>query len=240
MISAPLHLAGERLALDPAGALFWPAQQLLVLSDLHLEKGSHFAARGQLVPPYDTRETLARLAALLRRYSPAHLVFLGDSFHDAAGAARLHATDRATLLHLLAGRRVSWVLGNHDPLPPEALPGEAVEELSLGPLLFRHEGQPGARPGEVSGHFHPRAAMPTRCGPVERPCFLADARRLLMPAFGAYTGGLSITAPPVAALFPRGGRAFLLGKERLFSFAVGPMKHLAALSRTRPEPTSVP
>ncbi|MFC7609910.1 ligase-associated DNA damage response endonuclease PdeM [Teichococcus aestuarii] len=240
MISAPLHLAGERLALDPAGALFWPAQQLLVLSDLHLEKGSHFAARGQLVPPYDTRETLARLAALLRRYSPAHLVFLGDSFHDAAGAARLHATDRATLLHLLAGRRVSWVLGNHDPLPPEALPGEAVEELSLGPLLFRHEGQPGARPGEVSGHFHPRAAMPTRCGRVERPCFLADARRLLMPAFGAYTGGLSITAPPVAALFPRGGRAFLLGKERLFSFAVGPMKHLAALSKTRPEPTSVP
>ncbi|MFC4166586.1 ligase-associated DNA damage response endonuclease PdeM [Teichococcus aestuarii] len=235
-----MHLAGERLALDPAGALFWPAQQLLVLSDLHLEKGSHFAARGQLVPPYDTRETLARLAALLRRYSPAHLVFLGDSFHDAAGAARLHATDRATLLHLLAGRRVSWVLGNHDPLPPEALPGEAVEELSLGPLLFRHEGQPGARPGEVSGHFHPRAAMPTRCGPVERPCFLADARRLLMPAFGAYTGGLSITAPPVAALFPRGGRAFLLGKERLFSFAVGPMKHLAALSKTRPEPTSVP
>lgn len=229
MISAPLHLAGERLALDPAGVLHWPARKLLVVSDLHLEKGSHFAARGQMVPPYDTRETLARLQPLLRRHAPEHLVFLGDSFHDGGGAARMQAADRAALSHMLAGRRVTWVLGNHDPVAPEALPGEAVEELRLGPLVFRHEGIPGQAAGfELSGHFHPKASMATRCGPVTRPCFLADARRVMLPAFGAYTGGLAITAPPVAALFPRGGRAFLLGRDRLFSMAIGPMKHLAA------------
>lgn len=241
MISAPFHLAGERLALDPAGVLFWPARKLLAVADLHLEKGSHFAMRGQMLPPYDTRETLARLAAPLRRYAPERIVFLGDSFHDAAGAARLAAADRAALGVLLAGREVCWVLGNHDPVAPPDLPGEAVEELRLGPLVFRHQGLPGNGAGfELSGHFHPKASMPTRCGPVTRPCFLADARRVLLPAFGAYTGGLAITAPPIAALFPRGGRAFLLGRERLFSAAVGPMRHLAAaMAMPAPEPTSV-
>ncbi|HWL81783.1 MAG TPA: ligase-associated DNA damage response endonuclease PdeM [Roseomonas sp.] len=240
MISAPLHLAGERLALDPAGVLFWPARKLLAVSDLHLEKGSHFAARGRFVPPYDTRETLARLVPLLRRYAPEHLVFLGDSFHDAAGAARMPAAERATLRQALDGREVTWVLGNHDPLPPEALPGMATEELRLGPLVFRHQGIPGNAAGfELSGHFHPKASMATRCGAVTRPCFMTDARRILLPSFGAYTGGLAITEAPVAALFPRGGRAFLLGKERLFSMAVGPMKHLAAaLTRSQAAPTS--
>ena len=138
MISAPLHLAGERLALDPAGVLFWPARKLLAVSDLHLEKGSHFAGRGRLVPPYDTRETLARLAPLMRRYAPQHLVFLGDSFHDPAGAARLAPAERTSLLQMLAGRTVTWVLGNHDPSPPEALPGEAVDELRLGQIGRAH------------------------------------------------------------------------------------------------------
>ncbi|WP_442970668.1 ligase-associated DNA damage response endonuclease PdeM [Roseomonas sp. USHLN139] len=230
-------MAGERLLLDPAGALFWPAQRLLVLADLHLEKGSHFAARGQLVPPYDTRETLVRLQPLLRRFAPAHLLFLGDSFHDAAGPSRLAPADRQALLALLAGRAVTWVLGNHDPVPPEGLPGTAVDELQLGPLTFRHEGRPGNAAGfELSGHFHPKAALATRCGPVERPCFLADARRVLLPAFGAYTGGLAITAPPIAALFPRGGRAFLLGRDRLYSAATGPMRQMAAAATGRMAP----
>jgi uncharacterized protein len=239
MISAPFHLAGERLALDPAGVLFWPAQRLLAVADLHLEKGSHFAGRGQLVPPFDTRDTLARLAPLLRRYAPDRIVFLGDSFHDGGGSARMQSADRTALLRLLDGRDVTWVLGNHDPVAPDALPGTALAELRLGPLTFRHEGVPDNRAGfELSGHFHPKASMATRCGPVTRPCFLADARRLLLPAFGSYTGGLSITAPPIAALFPRGGRAFLLGRERLFSCAVGPMKHLA-LARAPVEATSL-
>ncbi|WP_270937899.1 ligase-associated DNA damage response endonuclease PdeM [Falsiroseomonas oryzae] len=224
MTAAPIHLAGERLMLDPGGFVAWPAQRLLAVADLHLEKGSAFAARGQMVPPYDTKETLERLARALRRWKPARLVLLGDSFHDAKGCARLAPGDCAMLLRLLAGIEVVWVLGNHDPVAPEGLPGIAAEEWALGPLTFRHVAKPGAA-AELSGHFHPKATMPTRAGGVTRPCFLADAKRLLLPAFGAYTGGLAITDPAIAALFPRGGRAFLLGAERLFSFPTGPLRH---------------
>jgi DNA ligase-associated metallophosphoesterase len=223
MTAAPIHLAGERLMLDPAGFVAWPAQQLLAFADLHLEKGSHFASRGRMVPPYDTRETLDRLALALRRWKPARLVLLGDSFHDATGCARLALADAAMLRRLLDGLEVIWVLGNHDPVGPEGLPGMVAEQWRLGPLTFRHVAQPGAA-GELSGHFHPKTTAPTRAGGVTRPCFLADARRLLLPAFGAYTGGLDIADPAIAALFPRGGRAFLLGRERLFSFPAGPLR----------------
>lgn len=226
MISAPIHIAGERLMLDPAGLAAWPAQRLLAVADLHLEKGSHFAAGGRFLPPYDTRETIGRLALALRRHRPRRLVLLGDSFHDAHGCDRLADADRATLARLLEGIEVVWVLGNHDPVAPEGLPGIAAEEWQLGPLTFRHIARPGAS-AELSGHFHPKATMPTRAGGVTRPCFLADARRLLLPAFGAYTGGLDIRDPAVAALFPRGGRAFLLGEARLFSFPTGPLRRLA-------------
>ena len=229
MSAAPIHLAGERLMLDPAGFAAWPAQRLLAFADLHLEKGSAFAARGRLVPPYDTKETLERLALALRRWKPARLVLLGDSFHDAAGCARLAPADCAALLRMLDGREVVWVLGNHDPVAPEGLPGIAVEEWRLGPLTFRHIARPGAA-GELSGHFHPKATAPTRAGGVTRPCFLADPRRLLLPAFGAYTGGLDIADPAIAGLFPRGGRAFLLGRERLFSFPTGPLRSAARLA----------
>ena len=229
MSAAPIHLAGERLMLDPAGFAAWPAQRLLAFADLHLEKGSAYAARGWLVPPYDTKETLERLALALRRWKPARLVLLGDSFHDAAGCARLAPADCAALLRMLDGPEVVWVLGNHDPVAPEGLPGIAVEEWRLGPLTFRHIARPGAA-GELSGHFHPKATAPTRAGGVTRPCFLADPRRLLLPAFGAYTGGLDIADPAIAGLFPRGGRAFLLGRERLFSFPTGPLRSAARLA----------
>lgn len=223
MTAAPVHIAGERLMLDPAGALAWPARRTLVLGDLHLEKGSHFARRGLFVPPYDTRETLERLALVLRRWRPERLVLLGDSFHDAQGSARLQPADHATLLRILSGIAVTWVLGNHDPVPPGALPGETMEEWRDGPLAFRHVGQPRAV-AEVSGHFHPKATMPTRAGGVTRPCFLSDGRRVLLPAFGAYTGGLDIGDPAIGALFPRGGRAFLLGPDRLYSMPAAPLR----------------
>jgi DNA ligase-associated metallophosphoesterase len=235
---APIHLGGERIMLDPAGFAAWPAERLLAVADLHLEKGSHFATRGMMVPPYDTRETLERLALGLRRWKPAKLVLLGDSFHDAKGCSRLAPADAATLGRLLQGIETVWVLGNHDPVPPEGLPGTAAEEWKLGPLTFRHIAKPGAT-AELSGHFHPKATMPTRAGGVTRPCFLTDARRLLLPAFGAYTGGLDITDPAVAALFPRGGRAFLLGQGRLFSFPTGPLRH-AGRQVTREEMTASP
>jgi DNA ligase-associated metallophosphoesterase len=239
--AAPIHLAGERLMLEPAGYVAWPAQKLLAFADLHLEKGSAFAARGQLLPPYDTKETLDRLARALRRWSPKRLVLLGDSFHDAGGCARLPASDQAMLLRLLDGLEVTWVLGNHDPVPPEGLPGISVDEVRLRGLTFRHVARPGAT-AELSGHFHPKATAPTRVGGVTRPCFMVDGRRLLLPAFGAYTGGLDVADPAITALFPRGGRAFLLGPERLYSFPTGPLRRMAtppltALGGKAAEPT---
>lgn len=225
MTAAPLHIAGERLMLDPAGCVAWPAQRLLAVADLHLEKGSAFAARGRMLPPYDTAETLERLGRAIRRWAPRRLVLLGDSFHDTGGAARLAAADHALLQRLLAGIEVTWVLGNHDPAPPQGLPGAAAESLRLGPFTFRHIGQPGAV-AELSGHFHPKATMPTRAGAVTRACFLSDGRRVLLPAFGAYAGGLDIADPAIARLFPRGGRAFLVGAERLFSFPTGPLRRM--------------
>jgi DNA ligase-associated metallophosphoesterase len=229
MAAAPIHIAGERLMLDPAGVLHWPARRLLCVADLHLEKGSAFAARGQLVPPYDTRETLSRLLPLLRRYRPQRIVFLGDSFHDDAGVARLGAHERTALVHALAGIEAVWVAGNHDPAPPAGLPGAAVETWTEGRVVFRHVPVPGRFAGaEVAGHLHPKAAAPTRAGSVTRACFLADGQRVLMPAFGAYTGGLEIVDPAIASLFPRGGRAFLLGAERLYSFPVQPRRPRAS------------
>ena len=226
MTAAPIHIAGERLMLDPGGYVAWPAQRLLAFADLHLEKGSSFAARGRMVPPYDTKETLDRLAHALRRWGPQRLILLGDSFHDSDGCGRLSPSDQATLLRLLDGIEVTWVLGNHDPVAPPGMPGAVVDEIRLGPLTFRHIARPGAT-AELSGHFHPKATAPTRAGGVTRPCFLSDGRRLLLPAFGAYTGGLDITDQAIAALFPRGGRAFLLGPERLYSFPTGPLRGVA-------------
>lgn len=230
MSAAPIHLAGERLMLDPAGVLAWPARRLLAVADLHLEKGSHFASRGRFVPPYDTRETLERLSRALRRWRPERLVLLGDSFHDASGHSRLSPSDAASLVRMLAGMDVIWVLGNHDPEPPVGLPGAAAEEWQDGTIAFRHiaRSAPLTSGAEISGHYHPKATMPTRCGGVTRPCFVADARRVVLPAFGAYTGGLDLREPPLAALFPRGARAFLLGQERLYSMPTGPMRSRVA------------
>jgi DNA ligase-associated metallophosphoesterase len=221
MTAAPIHLAGERLMLDPAGAAYWPAMKLLVVSDLHLEKGSSFARRGMLLPPWDTHATLDRLALLLRHWSPAIVVALGDSFHDAAGSGRLPPTEQKRLAAITEAHRFIWVQGNHDPTPPTDVGGEWIGEFVAGPVVFRHEAIAGADPGEVVGHHHPKAMIPARAGNVSRPCFVFDGRRLMMPAFGAYTGGLDVRDPAINRLFPRGGRVFLLGKDRLFSFEIG-------------------
>ncbi len=237
MTAAPLHLAGERLLLDPGGGLFWPGQKLLTVADLHLEKGSAAASKGQLLPPWDSTATLDRLALMLRRYKPAILVALGDSFHDRNGATRLAPSDRARLATIAASTRLIWVLGNHDPTPPDSLAGEAMDEFRLGNLLFRHQGLAKAR-GEISGHFHPKAAVQTSGTVVSRPCFMTDGYRIMLPAIGAYTGGLDVRDPAIAGLFPRGGRAFLLGRDRLYSFAVGATRAARATegaqSQTRP------
>jgi DNA ligase-associated metallophosphoesterase len=217
MTAAPVHLAGEMLMLDPSGALLWPAAGMLVVSDLHLEKGTSYARRGMLLPPWDTHATLDRLSVLLRRYQPRIVVALGDSFHDKEGGSRLPRTELARLNAMTKAHRFIWVLGNHDPHPLTGIGGEWVAEFATHPLVFRHHAQPAAH-AELSGHWHPKAAAPARGGSVSRPCFIVDSRRIVMPAFGAYTGGLDIRHPAITRLFSRGARVFLLGKDRLFSF----------------------
>jgi len=221
MTAAPIHLAGERLMLDPMGALVWPAAGLMAVSDLHLEKGTSYARKGMLLPPWDTHTTLDRLTLLLRRWQPRIVVALGDSFHDDGGAARLPQGELDRLNAMTRAHRFIWVLGNHDPTPPANVGGEWVETFDTAPLVFRHQAIAAAM-GEIVGHHHPKALIPTRGTSVSRPCFVADGYRVMMPAFGTYTGGLDVRDPAIARLFPRGGRVFLLGKDRLYSFAIGP------------------
>lgn len=219
----PLHFRGERLMLDPLGAVWWPAARLLAVADLHLEKGSACAVQGRLVPPWDTHATLDRLALLLRRHRPARVVALGDSFHDQHGAARMMAGDAARLHAMTAATPFVWVLGNHDPVV-QGVAGTVTDAWTEGPFTFRHEAARGAE-GELCGHHHPKASITTRAGTVTRPCFVTDNRRLMLPSLGAYTGGLDVRHPAISGLFEHHGRAFLLGQDRLFSFA---FTHLTA------------
>lgn len=206
-----LTLAGARLEARASGALWWAAERLLCVADLHLGKSERLARRGgALLPPYETAETLDRLAAEIAALAPAVVVCLGDSFDDAAAAAALSPADAARLAALAAGRDWVWIAGNHDPAPPP-LPGTHLGELGRGGLVFRHEAAAGAAPGEVSGHFHPRLRLAARGRALARACFLHDARRLILPAFGAYAGGLRADHPALAALLAPPARAILTG-----------------------------
>jgi len=218
--TAEIPVAGVTLVADLAGALYWPEERLLVVSDLHLEKGSSFARRGVLLPPYDTASTLERLAGVLARYAVRTVVALGDSFHDQDGPARLAAPDRAKLKELQAGRDWIWIAGNHDPGPANRLGGVFAISLSLWPLSFRHLPTPQESPGEIAGHLHPVARVSHRGRTLTRRCFVSDGARLVMPAFGVYAGGLNIRHAAFVQVF--GAFAFtahLLGQRRLFAFA---------------------
>jgi uncharacterized protein len=213
-----IAVAGTTLVADPAGALYWPDERLIAVADLHLEKGSAFATRGVLLPPYDTTATLARLARLIELYSPALVVALGDSFHDGGGPARMPEVSRTALTVLQRGRDWLWLAGNHDPDPPHGVGGRVAAELAIGPLTFRHEPSPYPVDGEVAGHLHPSARVAQRGRGVARRCFAADAKRIVMPAFGAYAGGLNIRDRAFVALF--GALSFtahLLGAGRLYA-----------------------
>ncbi len=204
-------LAGAALVACASGALWWPERRLLCVSDLHLGKSERLARRGgPLLPPYETAETLDRLAAEIARRRPAEVVCLGDSFDDDAGAGSLDDADRGRLQALMAGREWIWIAGNHDPAPI-ALGGRHLAELDLAPLVFRHSAAPAAAAGEVSGHYHPKLRLVARGRAVIRPCFLLDDRRLILPAFGAYTGGLQADHPAVRAVLGGSARAILTG-----------------------------
>lgn len=211
-------VSSASLLADPDGALYWPEHGLLVVADLHLEKGSSFAARGVLLPPYDTAATLARFARLVTHYAPRGVVALGDSFHDGGGPARLVDSDREALSIMQRGREWIWITGNHDPEPATGIGGTFTETMTLGPLTFRH--LPTGAPGEVSGHLHPVARVAHRGRAVSRRCFAADATRMIMPAFGAFTGGLNIRDAMFADVFGTlAFKAHLLGDGRLYAFA---------------------
>ena len=216
--TSDIDVASISLVADLSGALYWEAQRLLVVSDLHLEKGSSFAARGVLLPPYDTVATLGRLAAVVARHDPRMVIALGDSFHDRDAHERLSDADRDTLTALQAGRDWIWISGNHDPALPSDLGGMVANEVAIGPIAFRHE--PTGAFGEIAGHLHPKARVATRGRAMERRCFASDGERAVMPAFGAYTGGLSIRDAAFSKIFQSlGFTAHVLGDNRLHSIA---------------------
>jgi len=215
-----LAVAGAALVADCAGALYWPEERVLVVADLHLEKGSAFAARGVLLPPYDTAATLARLAMLIERYAPRLVIALGDSFHDGGGPTRMSDVSRAGLKTLQRGRDWLWIAGNHDPDPAYNIGGRFADALALGPLTFRHEPSLHPSDGEIAGHLHPQARIARRGRAVSRRCFAADGKRLVMPAFGAYAGGLNVRDRAIVSLF--GALSFtahMLSERRIYAVA---------------------
>jgi len=215
--TAEMAIAGHACVCDPSGALYLESDRILIVSDLHFEKGSSFARRGMMLPPYDTATTLAALAKIIARYNPACVISLGDSFHDGQAAARLPALYAAELSALMAGRDWIWITGNHDPEHPADLPGETFSELALGNLVFRHEPSKNASPGEIAGHLHPAAKVVRRGQAVQRRCFVSDQSRMIMPAFGAYAGGMNILGRAFHGLFDAQTiTAYMLGQTRVY------------------------
>lgn len=218
-----LEVNGARLLALACGGLWWEAERLLVVSDLHLEKGSAFAWRGQMLPPYDTRATLGGLVRLMDSLRPQRVISLGDSFHDNEARMRMHPEDAALILSLTQRCDWTWIVGNHDPAPPDDLGGWTARTVEAGPLVFRHEPAEGASDGEICGHLHPCARVAGRGRSLRVRCFATDGRRLVMPSYGAFTGGLNVLDPAVAGLFPGGfmvgavGRTgvYAAGRERL-------------------------
>lgn len=209
-------LNGEQALADPAGVLVLPAHGTLIVSDLHFEKGSAYAARGQMLPPYDTRETLLRLSEAIDRHAPSSVIALGDSFHDVLADRRMDDRDAMLLQDMVTGRlEWIWIEGNHDPAPPPQFGGVVTDVMRLGDLVLRHEPRPGAVAGEIAGHLHPCAKVRSRGRAVRRRCFATDGRRLVMPAFGAFTGGLNIRDEAFSLCFGGTPDALVMGRDRV-------------------------
>lgn len=214
-MNSVISLCGESLTPDVLGALYWAREETLIVSDLHLEKGSSFAARDIMLPPYDTRTTLMRLGKLMERHKPARVISLGDAFHDGEAETRMEEGDAASLEDLVRQTEWIWILGNHDPEPPARFAGPTHEELRLGSLVFRHEPIAGPAPGEISGHLHPCARVASEGRVLRRRCFAAGEDRLVMPAMGAYTGGLNVLDEAFGPLFSS-LTAWVLGGEGVY------------------------
>ena len=214
-MAVEIALGRAALRLESSGALWWERRRMLVVADLHLEKGAAFARRGAMLPPYDTQTTLARLEVFDDR-EPTEIFVL--SLHGVLAIPGEEALDKRSverIRELTGAVRWLWVAGNHDPAPPRGLGGEAVAMIEMDGIGFGH--MPGALAGfEVAGHLHPKARLAGEGRAVTRPCFVADPNRLVLPAFGAYAGGLDVLDPAIAGLFADGFDAFLLGERRVF------------------------
>lgn len=197
-VAHALPFAGHALVPLACGALWWPDAELLAVADLHLEKGSAFARQGWLVPPYDSCETLSRLALALQSTGARRVLVLGDSFHDPDGPHRLAEADRARLAALIDAADWTWIAGNHDGVSPALLGGQVADEVEVRGIVFRHVAAAGRAGPEVSGHFHPKARLAGGRGSARR-CFALARDRLVLPAYGSYAGGLDIASPDLAA-----------------------------------------
>lgn len=210
-----IDFGNQKFWLDPSGILFWPDKSLLVVADLHLEKGSHFASRGFFLPPYDSHETLERLHQVCRELAPRQILILGDCFHDENGHARLLDKSRTFFDALLAYNPI-WVYGNHDgDFVPTGF--VAYETYELGNIVFRHEASSGSS-NEISGHFHPKIDIAHKNALISRDCFIEDGHKMILPAFGSYTGGLSIEHPSIAVHMNDDRRVYVLGDKKIFFF----------------------
>ncbi len=214
-----ISVNGEDVLLDASGAAYVPAHRTLIVADLHFEKGSSYARSGQLLPPHDSRATLLKLAQAAGRHRPATIVALGDSFHDREAGARLGAPERAMLDTLAQTSAFVWIAGNHDPQAPNWLAGQRAHDVALGGLTLRHEPQGQLHLGEVAGHLHPCATVSKWGRSVRRRCFVSDGLRLVLPSFGAYTGGLDVREAPISGLFAGPFHAYMLGSRRVYGIA---------------------
>ena len=215
-----VSVSGRSMIADRCGALYWPSEDALIIADMHLEKGSHFARKGQMLPPYDTRATLLALAEAIDKYEAENIIALGDSFHDRDGPSRMQPEDREILAILQDDCDWYWVTGNHDPVLPPTIGGHIVNELVIGGLTLRHE--PGGWPvtHEIAGHMHPAAKISLYGHTLRRPCFIGNGRRMVLPAFGAYTGGLNVLDPAFEPVFGRDGfNVCMMGHEGLYPVA---------------------
>ena len=211
---------GHELTALPQGALFWPARRALLVADLHLEKASWFARLGQMLPPYDSIATLADLTALAASTGAAEIWCLGDSFHDAQGCDRLPSRAREMLTALTGATRWTWIVGNHDPGIAEHCGGVIVEEAEVDGIVLRHEAVPSETRPEMSGHFHPKLRISHRGRLVSRRCFVATDSKLILPAFGALTGGLDAHHPEIVRAVGSGAEALVPVQDRLLRFPI--------------------
>ncbi len=199
---APLQFAGEELVLLRSNALYWPRESALLVADLHLEKGSWYAQTGQMLPPYDSRETLERLADAVKATGARRVITLGDNFHDDEGTHRLDPYAAGMLESLTRALDWVWITGNHDEQMHRAFGATLVDEMELGGIVLRHEARRGETRPELSGHYHPKMRVRVRNRHIARPCgVMSKAKgrgdRMIAPAFGAYTGGMDANAPEI-------------------------------------------